>query len=111
MEKWKKFQEDQFGLDTHNITDSSELCLSKMRHGGSMSTDACNYDRKLSYLLVEEVTNIWEEKYLEKVENTANVLIMRTYFHNHLRNVWIGAITKHLSKYLDEILDCDLEAI
>ena len=36
---------------------------------------------------------------------------MRTDCHNHLRNVWIGAITKHLSKYLDDILDQDLEAI
>ena len=31
--------------------------------------------------------------------------------HNHLRNVWIGAITKRLSSYLYDILACDLEAI
>ena len=36
---------------------------------------------------------------------------MITYCHNHLRNVWIGTITKHLSKYFDDILACDLEAI
>ena len=36
---------------------------------------------------------------------------MRTYFHNHFRNVWIGAITERLSNCLDEILSCDLEAV
>ena len=59
---------------------------------------------------LEEVTKICEEKSLEKGEDTANVLIMRTDFHNHLRNVRIGAITKHLSKYLDDILACEFEA-
>ena len=62
-------------------------------------------------MLVAEVTNISEEKSLEKVEYPTNVLIMRTDFDNHLQNLWIGAITKRLSKYLDEILTCDLEAI
>ena len=82
-----------------------------MRHGVSMRIDTCNYARKFSSLLVEEVKNICKEKSIEKGEDPANVLIMRTDFHNHLRNVWIGAITKSLSKYLDEILACDLEAI
>ena len=62
-------------------------------------------------MLVAEVTKICEEKSLEKVEDPTNVLITRTDFHNHLQNLWIGAITKRLSKYLDEILTCDLEAI
>ena len=31
--------------------------------------------------------------------------------HNHMRNVWIGAVTKRLSSYLNEILASDLEAI
>ena len=43
LEKWKKFHEDQFGPDTHNIPNSLELCLSKMSHGGSMITNTCNY--------------------------------------------------------------------
>ena len=76
-----------------------------------MITNTCNSARNLSSLLVEDVTKICEEKSLEKGEYTANVLIMRTYCYNHLRNVWIGSITKHISKYLDDILDCDLEAI
>ena len=60
---------------------------------------------------MEEVKNICKEKSLEKGEDPANVLIMITYFHNHLKNVWIGAITKRLSKYFDEILAYDWEAI
>ena len=76
-----------------------------------MSTDTCNSARKLSSLLVEEVTKIRKEKSLEKGEDPTNVIIMRTDSHNHLRNLWIGAITKSLSKYLDEIMACDLEAI
>ena len=76
-----------------------------------MSTDTCNSSRKLSSLLVEEVTKICEDKYLEKGEDHANVLIMITDCHNHLRNVLVGAITKCLSFYLYEILACDLESI
>ena len=75
-----------------------------------MSTDTCNSARKLLSMLVEEVRNICKDKYIEKDEDPTNVIIMRTYFHNHLRNVWIGAITKHKSNYSDEILACDLEA-
>ena len=60
---------------------------------------------------MEEVTKICKEKSLEKGEDPANVRIMRTDCHNHLRIVWIGAIIKRLSNYLDEILSCDLEAI
>ena len=76
-----------------------------------MSTNTCNSAGKLLSLLVEEATKMHEEKSLEKGEDTANVLIMRTDCHNHLKNVWIDDITKRLSKYLDEILACDLEAI
>ena len=85
LEKYKKFHEDQFGPETHKIPNSFELCLSKMSHGGSISTNTCNYSRKLPSLLVEEVTKICEEKYLEKGEDSANVLIMKTYYHNHLQ--------------------------
>lgn len=31
--------------------------------------------------------------------------------HHHMRNVWIGAVTKRLSTYLNEILTCDLNAV
>jgi len=31
--------------------------------------------------------------------------------HHHLRNVWIGAMNKRLSTYLNEILASDLDAI
>ena len=101
MEKLKKFHKYRFGPDTHNIPDSLELCLSKMLHGGSMSTDTCNSARKFLFLSVEEVTKICEDKSQEKFEDPANLLIMRNYYHNHLQNVWIGDITMRLSKYLD----------
>ena len=52
LDKRKKFHEEQFGPDTHNIPEYLGICLSKMRHGGSMSTDTCNSARKLSSLLV-----------------------------------------------------------
>ena len=84
LDKCKKFHKDQFGPDTHNITNSLEFCLSNMRHGGSMSTDTCNSARKISSLLVEGVTKICKEKSLENGEDPDNVLIMRTDFHNHL---------------------------
>ena len=88
-----------------------EIYFSNMRYGGSMSTAICNSARNLSSLLMEEATKIRKEKSLEKGEDNANVLIMRKYCHNHLRNVWIGDIAKRLSEYLYRILVCDLEAI
>ena len=85
--------------------------MSKMRYWGSMSTETCNSAHKILSLMVKEVTKICEEKSLEKGEDPANVLILRTDFHNHFQNVWIGAIAKRLSKYLDKILACDFELI
>ena len=76
-----------------------------------MSTNTCNSARKISSMLVEKVTKIYKEKSLQKGEYPANVLIIRTDYHNQLQNVCIGAITKRLSKYLDDILACDLEGI
>ena len=31
--------------------------------------------------------------------------------HNHLRNVWIDTMTKHLSTYLNEVLASDLSGM
>ena len=31
--------------------------------------------------------------------------------HDHMMDIWIGAITKHMSSYLNEILACDLDVI
>ena len=108
LDKQKKFHEDRFGMDTHNIPDYLELCLSKTSHGGSISTNTYNSARKLSSLFVEEITKICKDKSIDNGEDPDNFLIMRTDFHNHFRNLWIGAITKCPSKYLDDILFCDL---
>ena len=37
--------------------------------------------------------------------------LVRMDCHHHLRNIWIKALNKHLSKYLTKILQADLNAI
>lgn len=41
----------------------------------------------------------------------ASIRVLTQDCHHHLRNVWIGAVVKRLSTYLNELLACDLNAI
>ena len=43
-------------------------------------------------------------------EDYAVIMVLQTDCHHHLHNVWIGAVSKQLSKYLDDMLACDLSA-
>ena len=41
----------------------------------------------------------------------SQLVVLRVDCHHHLRNIWIGAIVKKLSKYLNNILSLDLANI
>ena len=62
-------------------------------------------------MLVEEIELAAKEKAQENGEDGSDILVCWMDCHHHLRNVWIGAMNKRLSTYLNEILASDLDAI
>ena len=68
--------------------------LSKM-NGGLLIGDACNGQRETSNLLVKEVEKAVSEKTQESGSVTHISLLIQD-CHHHMRNVWIGVVTKTL---------------
>ena len=95
LDNWKKIHEEKFVIDGHTIPDSSGLCLSKMKDGGIVTSNNC---------LVKRIEKICIEEVEKQGGNPASVLIMQQACHNHLRNMWFGAVTKSLSSYLNKML-------
>ena len=59
-------------------------------------TDTSNAARKFNAKIAEHIQDVCKQKAIESgIEpSEANVRIQQQDCHNHLRNVWIGAITK-----------------
>ena len=83
--------------------------------GGVVNADTCNSARLTSAMLCDAIEDAVEEERLSHGVNEDNDLtqpiVLRIDCHHHLRNVWVGALNKHLSKYLDNILQQDLTKI
>ena len=107
---WKEVHEAKFGADTHNIPDSSELDIAKL-NGATVNSDTCNAARKATALLIEAIEEAAKAKAVKDGKNPSDVMVLQQDCHHHLRNVWFGAITKRLSKFLDEMLAADLDSI
>ncbi len=84
--------------------------LSKLEHG-MVNTDTCHGARKTSDLVIDEVRKAVKAKRNATDNMGDDILVLKQDCHHHLRNVWIKAVTKHLSSYLNEILACDLDQI
>ncbi len=95
-----------------DIPSAEAIHLSKLRDG-IITTDTCNSARLLSSLIKDAVTQAVGQKIEDCGENPDNeqINVYTQDCHNHMRNVWIGAVTKRLSSYLNEILASNLEAI
>ena len=80
---------------------------------GVINTDTCNAAWLTSKLLAEAIEQAVNEKFVSGGADAElkPVTVMRQDCHHHMRNVWIGAVTKRLSSYLNEVLACDLDAI
>ena len=93
----------------HDIPAGSQLSIGKLSEYGLVTTDTCNSAQKLNRLLCEniELTALEDGIKLTKEE----VQVCSQWCHNHLRNIWIGATNKCLSKYLNELLGEDLEQL
>ena len=73
----------------------SEVDISKLGHGGVITTDTCNAAQKSRRILVERIGG-----------DTHEMDCM-----HHLRNVWFGGIEKALTTYLNALLKDSLENI
>ena len=109
LDKWREVHEKRFGA-THDIPSSKEMNLTKLE-GAAVTSDTCNGARLTSELLSNEIEKAIKEKIAKEGLPERDVLVLQQDCHHHLRNVWIGAITKRLSSYLNEILAADLDAI
>lgn len=110
LDKWRAIHEKEFGCDSHDIPHSENMGLYKFQ-GASVNSDTCNAARLTTSIFVDKIEEAVKEKMEIEGIDPSSALVLQQDCHHHLRNVWIGAITKNLSKYLDEVLKCDLEEI
>ena len=111
LDQWIVVHKSMFDTN-HDIPSAEAIHLSKLQDG-IITTDTCNSARLLSSLIKDAVTQAVGQKIGDCGGNPDDMQI-NVYTqdcHNHMRNVWIGAVTKCLSSYLNEILASDLEAI
>ena len=106
LTKWSVQHEAMFDTD-HTIPKEEEMSLSKASNYATVNTDTCNQAQKLNVLLVEAIENCCRERNIPEDE----IKVFTVHCHNHLRNVWIGAMDTELSKYLNNILREDLAKI
>jgi hypothetical protein len=111
LDQWIEVHEAMFGT-THDIPPGESIHLFKLRDD-VITTDTCTTARLLSSLVSEKVEEAMQIKISEEGGDIANATIntYRQDCHNHLRNVWIGAVTRHLSTYLNEILASNLSDV
>jgi hypothetical protein len=79
----------------HDIPLAAEMHTSKLE-GGVMNTDTCNAARLTSKLLAEAIEHVVNEKFVSGGGDAKlkPVTVLRQDCHHHMRNVWIGAVTK-----------------
>lgn len=115
LDQWRSHHEKLYGANAeHDIPVSAEMHLSKMK-GGLVNADTCNSARLTSAMLCDAIEDAVEEERIShgvnEDDDLTQPIVLRMDCHHHLRNVWIGALNKHLSKYLDNILQQDLTKI
>ena len=89
----------------HDIPGAHEMNIGKLGSGGAVTSDTCNAALKTSRLLEEAIVTAAKEMGNEEPA----VLQIRCW--NHLRNVWVGGMTKKLSAHLNDVLHDELKAI
>ena len=96
LDQWRAVHEIMYGLD-HDIPSSETMNLTKFEDA-VVTSDACNAARLTSTMTVDAIEDAIEgAKAASGEEYEPSVL--RQDCHHHLRNVWIGALNKRLSKY------------
>jgi hypothetical protein len=105
LDNWATDHKKMFRSE-HSIPPSYKIHLSKLK-GGLINTDTCNGARLLAQLLVDAVDFAVEENRQLTGDDTNNdntITCMVQDCHNHMRNIWIKAVTHCLSAFLNELL-------
>ena len=105
--RWKKVAQRVCPEYAHLIPDDKEMCISKFAKGGLLTTDGCNTAQKVRRLLKDSIEVAAREKGLSDNE----ILVLEVDCWNHLRNVWLGGVTKHLDSYWNMALKESLDLI
>lgn len=106
LDEWATLTEEKFPGFTHDIIRNG-LKLSKLVQGGLVTQDTCNGASKGSDLIIDQIKlsaaadGISEDQWL----------VVKTYCHHHLRNIWWKWMEDCLSKYLRDALEGSLEEI
>ena len=79
----------------------------KLRKGGTIITDGCSTARKHCKLLCELTVDMSKELHIPGNK----ISIFEGDCWQHMRNVWFGAVIKHMSTWLKMRLAEDLEKI
>ena len=93
---------------SHSIPAASELSIAKLSRG-AITSDNCNGALKVKRLMVEQVQTAVKAEFtdaewsaLSSEQQTSRLLVLEVDCWNHLRNVWLGAMTGALSKRLTD---------
>ena len=81
-----------------------DLCISKFGQGAGTMTDGCITARRFRRLFIDAIRKVCEESGILGEDVTV-------YEHDcwqHMRNVWFGNVIKHLSKFLQDIMEDDM---
>ena len=95
LTKWAKKHEEMFPGDNHDIPREEELSLAKLSNRGIVTSDTCNAARSLSKKLITAIEELAKDK-----DDETESLVLKQDCHHHMRNIWIGAINRFMSKYL-----------
>ena len=105
LKRWAKVIAERYPGYQHDIPEDCGMDIGKLSSGGGLNSDTCNAARKTRRILVSKI----KEAATELNRECGNVLEVDCW--NHLRNVWLGGMTKALSSYLRNILINDLDSI
>ena len=89
------------------IPEAAKLSLSKLAKGAALMTDTCNPARKFCKLLIRAIVDIAKEEGM----TDKSIKVYEADCWHHLRNVWIGAVVRHLGVHVGKVLDDNLAKI
>ncbi len=110
LDHWKRVTERMYpGRNDllEHIPAASKLSLSRLAECGWIMTDTCSPARKFRRLLIEAIVEIAQKEGMDAEQ----IKIFEADCWQHLRNVWIGAVIKHLGQHLGDVLKDDLVKI
>lgn len=105
LNRWTKVCKERYPGYEHDIPKDCGMNLGKLSSGGTVNSDTCNAARKTRIILVSKIKQAATEL------NIAGSKVLEVDCWNHLRNVWLGGMSKVLSSHLRNNLINDFDSI